>query len=105
MNAQAKIAAAQALLPSVEVPRDIKIKVATVCSNLNIDGLRGDLVINRASAALVAFEGRKKVRLRVLLLLLRRGASATALCLLGACVGRTPPSAVHTAMITRPLYT
>eukprot|EP00892_Ulva_mutabilis_P003067 jgi/Ulvmu1/12761/UM096_0002.1 len=28
---------------------------------LNIDGLRGDLVVNRASQALVAFEGRTEV--------------------------------------------
>lgn len=42
--------------------RDIKIKIATVCSNLNIDGLRGDLVVNRAAQALVAFEGRTEVR-------------------------------------------
>jgi magnesium chelatase subunit I len=55
-----KISAAQERLPSVEMPRDIKLKIATVCSELNIDGLRGDLVVNRASQALVAFEGRTK---------------------------------------------
>ena len=59
---QEKIVAAQKRLPSVTVSRDIKLKVATVCSNLNIDGLRGDLVVNRAAQALVAFEGRTSVR-------------------------------------------
>jgi len=60
---QAKITKAKDLLPKVKISRDIKVKIATVCSNLNIDGLRGDLVVNRASQALVAFEGRTDVRL------------------------------------------
>lgn len=59
---QEKITKAKELLPRVKISRDIKVKIATVCSNLNIDGLRGDLVVNRASAALVAFEGRTEVR-------------------------------------------
>lgn len=59
----AKIEAAQRALKGVQVPRDLKIKIATVCSELGIDGLRGDLVVNRAAKALVAFEGRKEVRL------------------------------------------
>lgn len=58
---QAKIVDAQKRLPSVTVSKDIKLKVATVCSNLDIDGLRGDLVVNRAAQALVAFEGRTSV--------------------------------------------
>lgn len=33
-----------------------------VCSLVNIDGLRGDIVINRASKALAAFEGRTEAR-------------------------------------------
>jgi Mg-chelatase subunit ChlI len=32
-----------------------------MCSRLNVDGLRGDLVINRAAKALVAYEGRDTV--------------------------------------------
>lgn len=32
-----------------------------MCSRLNVDGLRGDLVINRAVKALVALEGRDRV--------------------------------------------
>eukprot|EP00892_Ulva_mutabilis_P003071 jgi/Ulvmu1/12765/UM096_0006.1 len=56
-----KITKAKDLLPRVKISRDIKLKIATVCSMLNIDGLRGDLVVNRASQALVAFEGRTEV--------------------------------------------
>lgn len=59
---QDKITKAKDLLPKVKISRDIKLKIATVCSDLNIDGLRGDLVLNRASQALVAFEGRTEVR-------------------------------------------
>ena len=32
-----------------------------MCSRLDVDGLRGDLVVNRAAKALVAFEGRREV--------------------------------------------
>lgn len=32
-----------------------------MCSRLDVDGLRGDLVVNRAAKALVALEGRDKV--------------------------------------------
>lgn len=32
-----------------------------MCSRLNVDGLRGDLVVNRAVKALVALEGRDQV--------------------------------------------
>jgi magnesium chelatase subunit I len=56
-----KISAAQKALPDVKLSRNLKVKIATVCSNLGIDGLRGDLVINRTSRALVAFEGRQEV--------------------------------------------
>ena len=57
-----KLEAAQATLPTVKIDRDMKIKISTVCSELDIDGLRGDLVVNRAACALVAYEGRDKVR-------------------------------------------
>ena len=32
-----------------------------ICSELDVDGLRGDLVTNRASKAIAAFEGRTEV--------------------------------------------
>ena len=52
---------AKSALKSVKISRDIKLKIASVCSFLNIDGLRGDLVVNRTVRALVAYEGRKEV--------------------------------------------
>lgn len=47
--------------PRVKVPRDLQLLISDMCSRLNVDGLRGDLVINRAAKALVAFEGRDTV--------------------------------------------
>ena len=43
------------------VPDDVKLKISEVCSLVNIDGLRGDLVINRTAKAYVALEGRDVV--------------------------------------------
>lgn len=40
---------------------DIKRKVSQVCSELNVDGLRGDIVTNRAARAYAAFDGRTEV--------------------------------------------
>lgn len=34
-----------------------------ICSLLDVDGIRGDMVVNRAAKALVAFEGRDEVTL------------------------------------------
>jgi hypothetical protein len=41
----------------VKVPRQLQLLISGMCSRLDVDGLRGDLVINRAAKALVAFEG------------------------------------------------
>ena len=53
--------AATQLLPKVTISRDVKLKISEVCSLIDVDGLRGDIVINRAACAFVAFEGRKEV--------------------------------------------
>jgi len=58
---KAKILEARSKLSSVKVDRGLKVKVSTLCSNLKVDGLRGDIVLNRAARALVAFEGREEV--------------------------------------------
>ena len=44
-----KLTAARELLPSVEVPMDIRLKISQICAELDVDGLRGDLVTTRAS--------------------------------------------------------
>jgi hypothetical protein len=47
--------------PRVKIARDLQVLISDVCSRLDVDGLRGDLVVNRAAKALVAFEGRDTV--------------------------------------------
>lgn len=44
-------------LRDVEVPQDLQLLISEVCSRADVDGLRGDLVVNRAARALVALEG------------------------------------------------
>lgn len=39
-----------------------QLLISDICSRLNVDGLRGDIVVNRAAKALVAFEGRTEVK-------------------------------------------
>lgn len=56
-----EILAAQELLPKVEVSNDLRMKISKVCSQLDVDGLRGDIVTNRAAKALAAFEKRTEV--------------------------------------------
>lgn len=45
----------------VEVPYDFRVKISQICSELNVDGIRGDIVSTRASKAIAAFEGRAEV--------------------------------------------
>jgi magnesium chelatase subunit I len=52
-----KIIDARKLLPEIEIDYDFRVKISQICSELDVDGLRGDLVTNRASKALAAFEG------------------------------------------------
>lgn len=42
-------------------PCALQLLISDMCSRLEVDGLRGDIVINRAVKALVAWEGRKEV--------------------------------------------
>ena len=56
-----KIVSARNRLKDVKLDYDYRIKISQICSELNVDGLRGDMVTNRAAKALVAFEGRDKV--------------------------------------------
>ena len=58
---KAKIVAAQKILPNVTLDRDLALKISGVCALVNVDGLRGDIVVTRAAKALVAFEGRDVV--------------------------------------------
>ncbi|MEW5299462.1 MAG: hypothetical protein WDW38_004509 [Sanguina aurantia] len=57
----AKLSDARARLPKVKMSMDLQLLISELCSRLEVDGLRGDLVINRAARALVAYEGRNDV--------------------------------------------
>ena len=56
-----KLTKARELLKKVEIDLDFRIKISQICSELKVDGLRGDIVTNRASKAIASFEGRTKV--------------------------------------------
>ena len=66
---------ARDLLPHVTISHDLRLKISEVCAELDVDGLRGDIVTNRAAKALAALEGRTEVELedirRVIVLSLR----------------------------------
>jgi magnesium chelatase subunit I len=57
----AKIIDAQNLLSQVKLDYDLRVKISEVCSILDVDGLRGDIVTNRASKAYCALHGRNEV--------------------------------------------
>ena len=56
-----KLVEAQNFLPSVELDYELRIKISEVCSQLDVDGLRGDIVTNRAAKAHAAYNKRNKV--------------------------------------------
>lgn len=58
---RAKLSAARKKLPSVRFSEALKLLVSDVCSRLNVDGLRGDIVSFRAARAFAALEGRNEV--------------------------------------------
>ena len=58
---QNKVIEAQNKLKDVNIDEDLRLRISAVCGELDVDGLRGDIVTNRASRALAAFEGRTEV--------------------------------------------
>ncbi|MGL5083257.1 MAG: magnesium chelatase ATPase subunit I [Microcoleaceae cyanobacterium] len=58
---QQRIVEAQQRLSQVKMDHDLRVKISQVCSELDVDGLRGDIVTNRAAKALTAFENRTEV--------------------------------------------
>ena len=58
---QTQIVTAQHLLPQVTIRKELQFKISEICSELQIEGLRGDLVSTRAAKALAAFENRFEV--------------------------------------------
>ena len=72
---QNRLLKAMSLLPQVQISKDFQLKISQVCSELQVEGLRGDLVVTRAAKALAAFEERTEVSLedvkRTIILCLR----------------------------------
>ena len=56
-----KIVSAQNLLSSVKLDYNLRLKISEVCSILDVDGLRGDIVTNRAAKAFAAYNERTTV--------------------------------------------
>ena len=56
-----KIVNARKNLKDVIIKYELLEKISQICSELNVDGLRGDMVTTRASKALAAFESRTEV--------------------------------------------
>lgn len=58
---QSRIVTAQNLLSQVTMQKEFQLKISQICSELEIEGLRGDIVSTRAAKALAAFENRTEV--------------------------------------------
>lgn len=58
---KANIILAQQKLPDISIDYDLKVKISHICGILNVDGLRGDIVINRAAKAFAAYQSRDEV--------------------------------------------
>ena len=58
---QQRVVEAQQRLNDVSLDEDLRLRISAVCGELDVDGLRGDIVTNRAARALAAFEARTEV--------------------------------------------
>ena len=58
---QKKVVAAQEKLNMVSIDDDLRLNISAICGELDVDGLRGDIVTNRSAKAIAAFEGRDEV--------------------------------------------
>jgi magnesium chelatase subunit I len=61
---QKRIVTAQQNLPKVKINSDFQLKISEICSELQIEGLRGDIVSTRAAKALAAFDNRFEVTIQ-----------------------------------------
>jgi magnesium chelatase subunit I len=57
-NLRSRLETAQKQLNQIELNYQNRIRISQLCAELNVDGLRGDIVTNRAALALAAFENR-----------------------------------------------
>lgn len=56
-----KISNARNNIKEINIKYEILEKISQICSELNVDGLRGDMVTSRAAKALAAFENQEEV--------------------------------------------
>nr|BDA98966.1 Mg-protoporyphyrin IX chelatase [Rhodomonas sp. NIES-2332] len=56
-----RIVKAQEMLPNVSLDYDLRVKISQVCGELDVDGLRGDIVTNRAAKAYAAYNNKTEV--------------------------------------------
>nr|YP_009660714.1 Mg-protoporphyrin IX chelatase [Corallina chilensis]QCS25662.1 Mg-protoporphyrin IX chelatase [Corallina chilensis] len=60
---KSRIIMAQEKLKFVNIDYELRVKISEICSELDVDGLRGDIVTNRAAKALAAYQDRDVVSL------------------------------------------
>nr|YP_010337497.1 Mg-protoporyphyrin IX chelatase [Dixoniella grisea]UNJ17082.1 Mg-protoporyphyrin IX chelatase [Dixoniella grisea] len=58
-----KIIKAQNNLNKISIDYELRFKISQICSELNVDGLRGDIVVNRAAKAYAAFNSKAHVEI------------------------------------------
>lgn len=63
LEIQHRLVEAQKLVEKVTISLDYQQKISQICSELEVEGLRGDIVSTRAAKALAAFENRSVVSL------------------------------------------
>ncbi len=63
LKIQERLETAQKHLKDVTISPDFQLKISQLCSQLQVEGLRGDLVATRAAKALASFENRSEVTL------------------------------------------
>lgn len=56
-----RIVRAQEILSEVTLDYDLRVKISQVCGELDVDGLRGDIVTNRAAKAYAAYNNKTEV--------------------------------------------
>ena len=62
-NLKQTIISAQQLLPNVSIDDNLRVKISEICAKLDVDGLRGDIVTNRAAKAFAAYQNKTEVNL------------------------------------------
>ena len=61
LQVQNRLIVAQNSLASVTITKEFQLKISQICSELKVEGLRGDIVSTRAAKALAAFDSRQEV--------------------------------------------